>query len=89
MATFKPARVLAACEVTEHAPDASEEKLRQEGRAGTMESRALAQQTPGQGPACRAALVPDLGGTGTQREAKAEAKDMPLHAVRLRLRMLL
>ena len=85
MATFKPARVLAACEATEHAPEASEEKLRQGERAETMGSRNLAQQTPGQGPARRAALAPGLGLTETQRNAKAEAENMPSKAVHLRL----
>ena len=89
MATVKPARVLAACEATEHAPEASGEKLGQEGRAGAIRSRTLVQQTPGQGPARRAALAPGLGLTETQRKTKAEAENMPSKAVHLRLRVLL
>ena len=54
-----------------------------------MGSRTLVQQTPGQGPARRAALAPGLGLKEAQREAETETENMPLKAVHLRLRVLL
>ena len=54
-----------------------------------MGNRNLAQQSPVQGPARRAALAPGLGMTETQRKTKAEAENMPSKAVHLQLCVLI
>ena len=54
-----------------------------------MGSRNLVQQTPGQGPARRAAQAPGLGLEEAQRGAETETQNMPSKTVHPRLRVLL